>query len=381
MPVLSVCIPVEPGHRPPVALIEKMLDRPGRDLEIVVAPYHDTCEGSLALTALAMAHPTVKILPPSAETASSAALWDRALAAATGDWLTVVRPDDMLEPDIDTFLDLTVDRRPNADAIGWNVFRIDPQAPRDVPQAVAIPMQHHLRDIDKPEMLDAFFNWTNSSNLPNSHFGLYHGAIRRSLYETIRAHAGPTAFLTPEPQWEWAARVLIFATELVFSSRPLSAISVEPYTPIVTPSALENFPFLPQQGLTAAIAEIQARVLAELGAEWTGFNENFIRALMIDCMLEHDEERFENKAQGYHKAILATGAAHFAEMFRPPYQARPQEDTRRGPEGRLLLVDRFLGDAVTAQDFFAIARMIVTPIDLTAEIDADTIRRRVARGH
>ena len=382
MSVLSVCIPVQPGHLPPVALVEHLLSGRNQDLEIIVAPYHDSCAGSLALTRLAMAHPQLTILPGLPEDTSASALWAAALAAATGDWLTVIFGDDMLEPDIDHFIGMAVRSHPAVDAIGWNSFKIDAKAPRDIPQSVAIPIQHHLMDIDKPGMLDAFFNWTGSSNVPNMHFGLYHGAIRRSLYQTILDNASPTAFLTPVPQWEWAARVIIFAQALAFSSRPMSAVSVEPYTPYVTPSVLENFPFLPQHGLTAAIAEIQARVLAELGAEWTGFNEHFIRALMLDCMFEHDEERFENKAQGYHKAIVSTGARHYAEMFRPPYHARPQGDDRRGPEGLLLLVDRFLGEAVTAHEFFLLARQIVTPVDLTSEVDIDaSIRRRVVGAH
>jgi len=157
--------------------------------------------------------------------------------------------------------------------------------------------------------------------------------------------------------------VLIFANGLGLSNRPLSAVRTVPFRTADIPSALQGFPFDARIGVTATIAEVQARVLHELGATWSGFNENFVKACMIDCMHEHEEEAFERKCQSYFSALhRMPGGPALAETFRPQFFSRPPEDTRRGLHGRTLLVDRFIGNARTAQEFYEVIRSMIAPI-------------------
>jgi hypothetical protein len=194
-------------------------------------------------------------------------------------------------------------------------------------------------------------------------FGLYHGTVRRSLLETVLSSCGELSWLTPLPRWEWAARVLIFSQGLLLSHRPLSAISATPFRPMPVPSALEGFPFDARIGLTATIAEVQARVLHELGASWAGFNEDFVKACVIDCMREHDEAAFQQKGQAYFEAIRRMpGGIALSEQFRPQYFPQPPEDSRRGLHAQMLLVDRFIGNAQTAQEFYEVVDAMLAPI-------------------
>lgn len=363
MPKLSVCIPIEPGQRAPLYLARRLLENPESSTEIIVALSDAACEGLGDLTERAARDGRLKILPAAADGSSVSDFWIATVTAATGDWITLVSPEDMIEPDLPTLLSHIEKEHAGVDALGWNAFQIAPNAPRDVKAAVAVPIVHDISELEKAKMLEAFFQWTGSQQIPRMPFGLYHGAIKRELAQTILSANGPLSWLTPLPRWEWAARVLIFANGLGLSNRPLSAVSTAPFRTVDVSSALQGFPFDARIGVTATIAEVQARVLHELGAAWSGFNENFVKACMIDCMHEHEEQAFERKGRAYFEAIRSMpGGIALSEQFRPQYFPRPPEDVRRGLHGRTLLVDRFMGNAETAQQFFEVIRSMIAPI-------------------
>lgn len=363
MPKLSVCIPVEPGLLAPTHLVNRLLEEPESSIEVIVAACGGR-EGAWSyLEARAADDPRLRILPTAPAGLSAANLWIGTLAAATGDWVSLVGPEDMIQPDLPKLLAYIEGKYPDADTLGWNAFSIAPDAPRSISTTVAVPIVHHLADIEKSRMLEAFFQWAGSQNTPRMPFGLYHGAIKRTLLETVLSACGQLSWLTPLPRWEWAARVLIFSQGLLLSHRPLSAISATPFRPVPVPSALEGFPFDARIGLTATIAEVQARVLHELGASWTGFNEDFVKACIIDCMREHDEAVFQQKGQAYFEAIRRMpGGIALSEQFRPLYFPQPPEDTRRGLHAQMLLVDRFIGNAESAQEFYEVVEAMLAPI-------------------
>lgn len=368
MTKLSICIPLEPGMTPPLHLCERLLSAKEADIEIVVAPYEDPIPDEAPLGRLAAADPRLRFLPPAPDGITLANLWIGTVAAMRADWVTVIRPDDMLEPGMDVLLRHVEATMPDVDAVGWNNFMIDPAARRDIPASVPVPIQHHIMELAREDMLDAFFHWTESSNVPRMPLGLYHGAIRRSLLETVLATSGGLSWLTVTPQYEWSARIILNAKRFAFSSRPLSAISQEPYQARPIPRVISNMPFSASQGVTGAIAEIQCRVLHDMGLAWDGFGDNFIRACMIDCMLENSRAAFDAKVQAYRTALVEMGDQRLLNSFQPPYRPEPKPDPRRGLHGRVLLVDRFLGNATTAHEFYDLARYMLTPLEVATEL-------------
>lgn len=363
MPKLSVCIPVEPGFSPPDYLAKQLLKKAGTDIQVIVAPFGDTCAEAAALYELAENDPRLLILPPAPPEITAGQFWLGTIAAATGDWVTLVYPDDMLEPDMPEAIEYVEATYPEADAIGWNAFAISNDASREIKANVPVPVTHHFSMMDKAKMLDAFFQWTDGNQTPKMPFGLFHGALKKSLIETIRSAEVASSWLTTVPRYEWAARVVLFANGLALANRPMSAASIKPYTPVPVRSALEGFPLDGGIGLTAAIAEVQARVLAELGSAWNGFNEAFVRACVFDCMLEHDRTAFEIKCRSYHAALQKMpGGEQLIALFRPQYYPQLPDDKRRGLHGSLLLVDRFIGNAKTAQEFYNVMRSIIAPV-------------------
>lgn len=235
MPKLSVCIPVETGFSPPRHIVEKLLANAASDIEVIVAPCGAALPETDPLFARAIADPRLKILPPASDTISPSHLWLATLAASQGDWVSLIYPDDMIEPELPRLLTYIEKQHPNADALGWNAFQISATAPRTIKTAVPVPVLHDSSEIEKARMLDAFFQWTGSQQTPRVPFGIFHGAIKRSLLDQIVAATGPASWLTPAPRYEWSARVVIFANCLILCNRPLSAASTSAFQPVAVP--------------------------------------------------------------------------------------------------------------------------------------------------
>ncbi len=359
---LSICIPVEKGSQSSLALVQAMFAEPANPVELIVAPNGEMVAELALLQEIAGTDRRLRILPIAPDTIARSDLWLGTVAAASGDWVCLVKPEDMLEPELATVLSFVEEDMPEVDALGWNHFQIDPEAPRHIAQSVPIPIQHHVFEIEKTAMLEAFFMWKDSSNVPKAPFGLFHGAIKRSLLTAIIENSGPHGWQTPLPRHEWAARTILFANKLALSARPMSAANTPLFQPASAPAAPYGQPFDASMGVTAAIAEIQIRVLQDLGSEWAGCNESFLRACMLDCALEHRQQAFNAKAQAYFGALRSFGGGRLAPEFKPPYLPEPQPDRRRGLHGGVFLVDRFIGNATTAQEFYAVARSILAPV-------------------
>jgi hypothetical protein len=253
---------------------------------------------------------------------------------------------------------------PQIDAVAWNVLQIDPSASKDVRQSVAIPIDYGISAFDKTVMLQNFFAWQNSHAVPAMPFGLYHGMIRKSLAETVLATLAASGRKPYLLQHEWAARVVLLANDLAFASRPMSAAAISDYRAPQTVSRSSGFPFDASLGVTGGIAEIQFSLLREMGSEWAGGEDTFVRACIIDCMMETTEAGFATKAQAYYEALAQWHGGRFVSLFQPEFVGNPPKDIRRGLHDNALMIDRFIGGSRTPQDFYRIVRSFLAPIRL-----------------
>lgn len=368
MTKLSICIPVEAAAQDALPLVTAILENRNANLEIVLAKPADIALTDALLNA-ASVDGRVRITDADPGTTRQL-LWRHAVSATVGDWVTLVNPGDMLESDLSIMVAFLETSSPDIDALAWNVFQIDPHAEPGKASSVAMPAGSNIVTIDKTTMLKAFFNWEGSLNSPKMPFGLHHAAIRRSLVDTLLQLPEPQDWTTPVPQYEWAANVLLFANGLAFSPRSMSVISV---TPFVAQSRSHpwNFPFHSGLGLAGAVAEVQFHVLRELSSPWGGGHEAFVRALMIDCMMETTREAYVSKGNGYFAALREFEGGRFAPLFRPEFHDVRPRDTRRGLHGDAILIDRFIGGAQTPQEFYAVAKSLLTPMAVLCRPQVD----------
>ena len=360
MTKLSICIPVETAAQDVLALVAMLLEKQGNDFEIVIAKPADVAlPGGFAQ----LAGSNSIVIADAAAGAIRQHLWRHAAQAAKGDWVTLINPEDMIETDLVTMVAFLETTSPDVDALAWNAFQIDRHAEPGKTSSIAIPSSYHIEKFDKTAMLKAFFYWENSLNVPKMPYGLYHAAIRRSLLDALLQLPEPQDWSTPSPQHEWAAKVLLFANELAFCARPMSAINVVPFA-AETPLHPWNFPFHSGIGVAGAVAEVQFHVLRELETPWSGGGEAFVRALMIDCMMETDREAFKTKGNAYFAALQGFEGGHLAPLFRPEYHEIRHRDQRRGLHDGVLLIDRFIAGARDAREFYRTVRLMLAPVGL-----------------
>lgn len=357
MPRLSVCI--APSQAPSSglpSLLASLLADQTLDLEVVLfdaAAGHEITDARL------------KRLDPLPEGSAEQAAWSALIEAASGEWVTLVKPDDMLEAELSIMVAFISEANPSADALSWHALQIDANDPPDRRFSVGVPSQYAIVNLDKTAMLRAFFMWENSLNVPRMPFGLYHGAIKRALALTIVENLAASGRISPMPAAEWSARTIFLASDIAFCERPMSVIAKQPFRPDPLGVTTPGFPFHAGIGETAGFAEVQNAVFSEMGAPWgPGAEEAFVRAAMIDCMMETDEAAFAEKCEAYDAAFRAWNGGLHAPLFRPSFTGPPQPDIRRGLHGNMLMVDRFIGKARTAQDFYRVMRSFLAPVRL-----------------
>lgn len=357
MPRLSVLIPPAQSSESGLAtLLGVLLADRSLDLEIVTVQTGDLPD---------IDDPRLTVLPAMLPGTPQQAIWSALVAASTGEWVTLVKPDDMLEPELAIMVGFVAQANPAADALSWHSLQIDASDPPDRRFSVGVPSQYAIVNIEKTAMLKAFFMWENSLNVPRMPFGLYHGALKRSLALNIVESLVASGRVSPLPAAEWSARTIFMANEIAFCERPMSVIARQPFAfdPAGVPTP--GFPFHAGIGETAGIAEVQNAVFMEMGAPWgPGAEEAFVRAAMIDCLLETDEEPFAAKCEAYDKAFRAWDGGRHAHLFQPYYAGPQPPDIRRGLHGNMLMVDRFIGKARTAQDFYRVMRSFLAPVRL-----------------
>lgn len=361
---LSLIIPVEEHESRPEALIRALAQKPAIDMEILVVSATAAVADRERLATLAEIDPRIRIVEPTDAILSPVSLWAAGVAAAKGDWLTVVRPDDIFEPETLAVAEFVKGKLGTVDSVGWNALQINPGAEPGKSASVAIPTKHDIVSLDKTEMLKAFYLWEGSANVPKMPFGIYHAIISKDLAEAVAGSIRDAGREHGLPQWEWAARTVLIGEKFAFCSRPLSVINTRPYVAPAQPLVRADFPFHAGIGLSAGIAEIQFSAFAEMGALWTGSQENFVRATVIDAMFETDPQAFTDKCNGYFRALkLWEGGAH-AALFRPQFAGERPLDKRRGLHGNLLMIDRHIAGARNAQEFYNIIRNFLVPVGI-----------------
>jgi hypothetical protein len=370
MAALSILVPVEAHEARPTALVQALAGKPEIDLEIVIVGQSKAIAERENLASLTAIDPRVRIVEATDTLLPRMALWNRAVGAAEGRWLTLVHPDDIVEAETLTVADYARGKLGQLDAIGWNALQISPSAEPGNSPSVGIPTKYDIMEFDKVSQLKSFYLWEGAGHVPKVPFGLYHAIISTELAQSIARTIADSGREHPLAQWEWTARTLLMGEKFVFCARPLSVINTKPYAAPAEPSRQPGLPFHAGLGLTGGIAEIQNAVFAEMGAQWSGANENFVRACMFDCMFETEGQAFNDRCNGYFAALKTWEGGQLASLFRPNFLGERQPDMRRGLHGNVLMIDRHIAGARDAQQFYQVVRNFLVPVGIICGMQA-----------
>lgn len=361
---LSLIIPVETRGESPAELLSSLAENKKADLEILLAAPDRETAAALDLDALAAQDSRARLFIPAARPTSSLALWSAAVEASTGAWISLVKPRDGFEPEAGRIADAVKAKIGKVDALAWNAIPISADADPSREESVGLPTGFDAFPYEKTTLLKAFFLWEGSLATPKAPFGLFHGILSRELALNIAATIRTAGRDHDMPQWEWAARVMLIGENFVFCPRPLSIVDQHPYATPTCYAKRLDFPFHAGLGVTGGIIEIQAALFTEMGAAWSGAPEHVIRAILIDCVGETDPVRFDAKCAAYRHALMFWEGGRHAHLFQPKFTGPRPPERRRGLHGTTLMVDRHIGGARNAIEFYRVIRNFLAPIGL-----------------
>lgn len=382
-PALSICVPSRNRQRTFVQTIRDLLANPRPDVEFVLV---DNSDDPTIVDAVVTRIPDSRIryVPSAEHVLPMQDNWERAMQAATGDWITFIGDDDYVDPDvIDTILEIAR-RRPEVDAIGWSRlgFQWPDYRPFSGNACVALGNSVHL--VNRDDQMRQLFHWHGAAPIPKVAFSVYHGAVRRSAMEKIHTHFSGCYFEHPTVDFECACKLLMTGREFVYVDRPFSVLGA---TAASNSSAVgrfgrvgeinaalaesegprfdaPDFPFTSRLGVAASIMATLHWFSTRYGVAMQGWETSFLKALAIDCGRAEDRESYEAHVAACHEAIAGWQGGIWMDAFRPRFMPLGRARPFTGLRGTTLFIDESAGDCATPAEFYALTQSILPPVEM-----------------
>lgn len=383
MTMLSICIPTRNRQAYAMSAVREMLSSERQDFEVILADNSD--DAAPLADFVADCHDRrLKLLPPQDQVLSMRANWERIVPETAGEWVSFIGDDDYLDPELCEVIRVTKNTVPKVDALTWGrLYFIWPDA-RTGPETTKLPNGSHLVGIKKEDMIRKLFFWEDASDRPKSPFGVYHGAVKRTLLEDIRNTFSGQYFGHPIVDYDNICRTLMVANNFVYFERPMSVFGACKASNTIglrdakkaetlfeifrkeMDGTMEaaNFPFPVELGITAQIGHVIEAFKQEQGIEITAWEDNFIKACARNCESHHDRKLFEARKDAYRQAIIEWRGKAALASFDPKYKYRPDIPPFIGFNDNVLSLDMGIGDAMSAAEYYSILDTMMFPIHL-----------------
>jgi len=396
MPKLTICVPSRNRQVYFQQTILSLIENGRMDVEFVFADNSD--DGSIMasflgpLMARLGADPRIRFLPSPPAILSRIDNWERAVAASSGDWVTVIGDGDYADPDIATILlkiELFV---ADTEAFSWAVSDFAwPVAGKSQASSSVLHLQPQFIDLPRDWLFRRAFLWGEATYAPAHGFSIYHSALSRPLLERMRARFGGRYFQQPGVEFESSLKAILIGTRFIHWERPLSiqgrcpqgdaAIHqrLQPYGRtdmafMYDDGAEEGMPFHGDMGVPACLLMTQQQIKSAIGMELEGWQENFVRACERYCASMRSREAFDVISNRYSAAFAAWENGRYAALFNPVHEVPAENpDLVAGLKGRMLHINNCLSGAQTPKDAYDLMMAMVPPLEETL-IDPSVLR-------
>lgn len=391
-PFLSICVPSRNRQRYFQETIGFLLASTRDDVEFVLADNSDDAtvmNGCMA----GISDPRVKYLPAPPRTLSMKDNWERCLEATTGEWVSVVGDDDLIEPDLIDALKIAIALKPGLEAFGWSSLKYDWATPDATPRNVHVPLEATFHDMPQPLLFRRAFRWDDAGVTLTCGFSVYHSAISRDLLDRVKARFGGRYFEHPTLDYDNALKNVALGRNFVYCRRPLSVFGTCPesntsaaWSPKRFAETIERtktefgrdyegdpwmkgFPFHTMLGMPSSVVQAQQYLRFTYGIGLPDWEANFARASAAYCAKFSDREDFDVVTARYREAFATYRNGAFLKHFQPVYTPRREGKVFTGLIGSDLYVDDRIGGAQSPADFYrAMDSLLVRPADLLPEL-------------
>lgn len=384
-PRLSVCVPSR--NRQP-CFQQTILDLIASDRTDVEFVFADNSDDPSVMNGFMsrISDPRIVYLASLDRVLSMKENWERTVARATGNWISVIGDDDFLDLDLAGLIERIEARYPGVEAIGWNRSAFEWPEARTVERSGPVTLINRVRPMPVERMFNSLFRWAGATLLPACPFGIYHSAASRRVIDRIRARYSENLFEHPVVDYDFSHKLIHLGASLVYVERPLSILGVsnasnsaaandpERSRDVIAAYRAENgdryeqevraagFPFGGSASNAANIMAAQFWFKHHHGIEIDGWQENFLRCLANECRLRENRQSFDEMLALCRDGLSRWEGGRFLAGFSPSYQEEHGTIAPGGLHGHVLRVNQAIGGAATPADFLSIIRQILPAI-------------------
>lgn len=341
---LSICVPSRNRQYYFQKTIEGLLRSKRDDIEFV---FVDNSDDPSVMNDYMRTHAgdqRIVYLPSTDRTLPMIENWERTLAAATGDWVTVIGDDDYIDPDVMIVLKKVLAANPETEAFAWGVATYSWPSPGQRNTSIHVPFNSFVVKVPRDQLLKRMFGWFEATTVPTSGYSIYHSAVSRDLLGRIRRKYGGRYFEHPVIDYDMAMKVMVEGKHFAFCQRTFSVMGSCPESNSYSigkladikrkvdifmaelgrnfddDPLLRDFPFQSILGVTASIGICQQWFRAKYKLTYDGWEKNFAKSCALNTEMFRDEESFNIVREGYATAFRNWRRGKFLEHFQPVFK-------------------------------------------------------------
>ncbi|WP_417425562.1 glycosyltransferase family 2 protein [Hoeflea sp.] len=386
---LSICLPTRNRQKYCIETIRALAQSEVTNFEVIVGDNSDDASVLSGFFSDDFQDPRFRLIGPEDRVLPMVDNWERLVGETKGRWLCVIGDDDYIDPKLVLLLKYYERIYPKAESISWARMNFSWPDNRTDPGLSVIPVAHDTYLAVKSIVQDQLYRWSQGNKRPSVGFGIYHGAVRKSLMERIKRKYGGRYFEHPVVDYESSCKIIREAKMLVHCQRPFSvlgacaasnsagtksrktmaerikAFKAEAEGKVDMDDPVFPFPISdPGASICASIASTTSWFCRTYGIDLTGFPENFARAAMDELSGTVIEEDFMLKKAYFERGFDAWEGGKWRDCFQPaPFWGNRSTNEMCGVLKNYLYVREDVTPSQTPAEFYRFAEATIMPIE------------------
>ena len=339
---LSICLPTRNRQKYCIETIRAIAESDATNFEVIVGDNSDDASILSDFFSNEFKDSRFRLIGPEETVLPMVDNWERLVGEAKGRWISVIGDDDYIDPKLVLLLKYYERIYPEVEVVGWARMNFNWPDNRPSPAMSVIPVTHNTYVAVKSVIQDRLFRWSEGNRRPAAGFGIYHGAVRKTLMERIKRKYGRRYFEHPLVDFESSCKVMCEAKVLVHCQRPFSVLgacaasnSAGTRSREISMKRVETFkaeakgkidmddmvfPFPisdPGASICASIASTTYWFCRTYGVDLSGFPENFARAAAHELLGAVAEEDYELKKAFFERGFDIWEDGKWRDCFKP----------------------------------------------------------------
>jgi hypothetical protein len=235
----------------------------------------------------------------------------------------------------------------------------------------------------KEQLERRLFGWAAATYMPQCPYGIYHGAIPRRTLDRIATTFSGRFFEHPTVDYDFMHKLVSSSSNFAYINRPMSILGVAPASNSAAIGDTEKldraveahrreygdafeeatraagFPFRINCGVAGNIMAAQVWFKQRYGFAYDGWQENFARAVTLECGLWRERDGFDRHVAGIEAAFREWQGGRYLPLFQPRFVGPVEGPTFWGVRDNHLHISQDIGGSETPRAFYRVLQDIL----------------------